>query len=77
MSIDLSGLIEDMHINMIAGFLANIFRLHTGFIYIKLDGVNPQKLDTAIKTILGNDFDVMTRIEKDGLMIQVQPKKKK
>jgi hypothetical protein len=77
MSIDLSNLIEDMHINMIAGFLANIFRLHTGFIYIKLDGVNPQKLEIAIKTILGNDFDIMTRIEKDGLMIQVQPKKKK
>jgi len=26
---------------------------------------------------LAGDFDVMTRIEKDGLMIQVQPKKKK
>ena len=77
MSIDISGLIEDMHINMIAGFLANIFRLHTGFVYINLDGVNPQKLEIAIKTILGNDFDVMTRIEKDGVMIRVQPKKKK
>jgi hypothetical protein len=77
MSIDLSGLIEDMHINMIANFIANVFRLHTGFMYIKLDNVNSQKLEVAIKTILSGDYDVMTRIEKDGLMIQVQPKKKK
>jgi len=77
MSIDLSGIIEDMHMNMVATFLANIFRLHTGFIYIKLDGVNPQKLEAIIKEMLAGDFDVMTRIEKDGLMIQVQPKKKK
>jgi len=45
--------------------------------YIKLDGVNPQKLEAVIKEMLAGDFDVMTRIEKDGLMIQVQPKKKK
>ena len=77
MSIDLSSIIEDMHVNMIASFLASIFRLHTGFIYIKLDGVNPQKLEFIIKEMLANDFDIMTRIEKDGLMIQVQPKKKK
>ena len=77
MSIDLSNIIEDMHVNMVAGFLANIFRLHVGFIYIKLDGINPQKLEAVIKEMLAGDFDVMTRIEKDGLMIQVQPKKKK
>jgi hypothetical protein len=45
--------------------------------YIKIDGINPQKLEAVIKEMLGGDFDVMTRIEKDGLMIQVQPKKKK
>ena len=77
MSIDLSGIIEDMHTNMVAVFLANIFRLHTGFIYIKLEGINPQKLEAVVKETLSNDFDVMTRIEKDGLMIQVQPKRKK
>jgi len=77
MSIDLSGIIEDMHINMVANFIASIFRMHTGFIYIKLDNINPQKLEVVVKELLSNDFDVMTRIEKDGLMIQVQPKKKK
>jgi len=77
MSIDLSGVIEDMHVNMIATFLASIFRLHTGFVYIKLDGINPQKIEAVIKEMLSGDFDVMTKIEKDGLMIQVQPKKKK
>jgi len=77
MSIDLSGIIEDMHMNMVATFLANIFRLHTGFIYIKLDNVNPQKLEAIIREMLASDYDIMTRIEKDGLMIQVQPKKKK
>jgi hypothetical protein len=77
MSIDLSGVIEDMHVNMIATFLASIFRLHTGFVYIKLDGINPQKLEAVIKEMLAGDFDVMTKIERDGLVIQVLPKKKK
>ena len=77
MSIDLTGIIEDMHVNMVANFLASIFRMHTGFMYVKLDNINMQKLETVIKELLANDFDVMTRIEKDGLMIQVQPKKKK
>jgi len=76
MSIDISGIIEDMHINMIANFLASIFRFHYGLIYIKLNGVNPQKLEVAVRMLLGNEFDVMTKIERDGLLIQVQPKKK-
>lgn len=76
MSIDLSGIIEDMHTNMVAHFIASIFRLHTGIMYIKLNGINHQKLEAAVKMLLGNDFEVMTRIERDGLFIQVQPKKK-
>ena len=77
MSIDLTNIIEDMHINLVANFIASIFRMHTGFMYVKLDGINTQKLETVVKEMLSNDFDVMTRIEKDGLAIQVQPKKKK
>jgi hypothetical protein len=76
MSIDLSSIIQDMHINMIANFVVNIFRLHQGYMFIKLDGIDPGKLETAIKTMLGNDFDVKTQIQNGGLAIMVSLKKK-
>ena len=76
MSIDLSGIIQDMHVNMIANFVVNIFRLHQGYMFIKLDGIDPGKLETAIRTMLGNDFDVKTQIQQNGLAIMVTPKKK-
>ena len=76
MSIDLSGIIQDMHVNMIANFVANIFRLHQGYMFIKLDGIDPSKLETAIKSMLGNDFDVKTQIQQGGLAIMVSLKKK-
>jgi hypothetical protein len=76
MSIDLSGIIQDMHVNMIANFVVNIFRLHQGYMFIKLDGIDPSKLESAIKTMLGNDFDVKTQIQQNGLAIMVTPKKK-
>jgi len=76
MSIDLSGIIQDMHVNMIANFVVNIFRLHQGYMYIKLDGIDPSRLETVIKELLGNDFDVKTQIRQNGLEILVTPKKK-
>jgi len=76
MSIDLSGIIQDMHVNMIANFVVNIFRLHQGYMYIKLDGIDPSKLETVIKEMLGNDFDVKTQIRQGGLEIMVSLKKK-
>jgi hypothetical protein len=76
MSIDLSGIIQDMHINMIANFVVNIFRLHQGYMFIKLDGIDPGKLETVIKQLLGNDFDVKTQIQNGGLAIMVSLKKK-
>jgi len=76
MSIDLSGIIQDMHVNMIANFVVNIFRLHQGYMYIKLDDIDPSKLETVIKQLLGNDFDVKTQIRQNGLEILVTPKKK-
>jgi len=76
MSIDLSGIIQDMHVNMIANFVVNIFRLHQGYMFIKLDGIDPSKLETAIRTMLGNDFDIKTQIQNGGLAIMVTPKKK-
>jgi len=76
MSIDLSGIIQDMHVNMLASFVVNIFRLHQGYMFIKLDGIDPGKLETAIRQLLGNDFDVKTQIQQGGLAIMVTPKKK-
>jgi len=72
----LSGIIQDMHVNMIANFIVNIFRLHQGYMFIKLDGIDPGKLENAIKQLLGNDFDVKTQIQQNGLAIMVTPKKK-
>jgi len=72
----LSGIIQDMHVNMIANFVVNIFRLHQGYMYIKLDGIDPSKLETVIRELLGNDFDVKTQIRQNGLEILVTPKKK-
>jgi len=76
MSIDLSGIIQDMHVNMIANFVVNIFRLHQGYMYIKLDGIDPSKLENVVRELLGNDFDVKTQIRQNGLEILVTPKKK-
>jgi len=76
MNIDLSGIIQDMHVNMIANFVVNIFRLHQGYMFIKLDGVDPGKLEIAIRSMLGNEYDVKTEIRQGGLAIMVTPKKK-
>ena len=75
MSVDLSNVINEMHTNMVASFLANIFRLKTGYIYIKLDGIDPQKLGSVLQSMLGNDYDVKMQIEKGGLAVMVSLKK--
>jgi hypothetical protein len=75
MSVDLSNVINEMHTNMVASFLANIFRLKTGYMYIKLDGVDPQKLGNALQGMLGNDYDVKMQVEKGGLAVMVSLKK--
>jgi len=71
----LSNVINEMHTNMVASFLANIFRLKTGYMYIKLDGVDPQKLGNALQGMLGNDYDVKMQVEKGGLAVMVSLKK--
>jgi hypothetical protein len=76
MSIDLSGIIQDMHVNMVANFVVNIFRLHQGYMFIRLDGIDPGKLETVIKEMLGNEYDIKTQIQNGGLAIMVTPKKK-
>jgi len=75
MGVDLSNVINEMHTNMVASFLANIFRLKTGYMYIKLDGVDPQKLGNALQGMLGNDYDVKMQVEKGGLAVMVSLKK--
>jgi hypothetical protein len=75
MSVDLSNVINEMHTNMVASFLANIFRLKSGYIYIKLDGVDPQKLGNALQGMLGSDYDVKMQVEKGGLAVMVSLKK--
>jgi len=75
MSVDLSNVINEMHTNMVASFLANIFRLKTGYVYVKLDGVDPQKLGNALQGMLGNDYDVKMQVEKGGLAVMVSLKK--
>ncbi|MFP3214693.1 MAG: hypothetical protein RXR18_05770 [Nitrososphaeria archaeon] len=68
-------MINELHTNMVASFLANIFRLKTGYIYIKLDGVDPQKLGNALQGLIGNDYDVKMQVEKGGLAVMVSLKK--
>jgi len=75
MSVDLSNVINEMHTNMVASFLANIFRLKTGYVYIKLDGIDPQKLGNALQGLIGNDYDVKMQVEKGGLAVMVSLKK--
>ncbi len=71
MSVDLSNVINEMHTNMVASFLANIFRLKTGYVFIKLDGIDPQKLGNALQGLIGNDYDVKMQVEKGGLAVMV------
>jgi len=75
MSVDLSNVINEMHTNMVASFLANIFRLKTGYVFIKLDGIDPQKLGNALQGLIGNDYDVKMQVEKGGLAVMVSLKK--
>ena len=75
MSVDLSNVITEMHTNMVASFLANIFRLKTGYVFIKLDGIDPQKLGNVLQGMLGNDYDVKMQVEKGGLAVMVSLKK--
>jgi len=71
----LSNVINELHTNMVASFLANIFRLKTGYVYIKLDGIDPQKLGNALQGLIGNDYDVKMQVEKGGLAVMVSLKK--
>jgi len=71
----LSNVINEMHTNMVASFLANIFRLKTGYVYIKLDGIDPQKLGNVLQSMIGNDYDVKMQVEKGGLAVMVSLKK--
>jgi len=71
----LSNVINEMHTNMVASFLANIFRLKTGYVFIKLDGIDPQKLGNALQGLIGNDYDVKMQVEKGGLAVMVSLKK--
>jgi hypothetical protein len=75
MSVDLSNVINEMHTNMVASFLANIFRLKTGYVFVKLDGIDPQKLGSVLQSLIGNDYDVKMQVEKGGLAIMVSLKK--
>ncbi len=75
MSVDLSNVINELHTNMVASFLANIFRLKTGYVFIKLDGIDPQKLGNALQGLIGNDYDVKMQVEKGGLAVMVSLKK--
>jgi len=75
MGVDLSNVINEMHTNMVASFLANIFRLKTGYVYVKLDGIDPQKLGSVLQSMLGNDYDVKMQVEKGGLAVMVSLKK--
>jgi hypothetical protein len=75
MSVDLSNVINELHTNMVASFLANIFRLKTGYVYVKLDGIDPQKLGNALQGLIGNDYDVKMQVEKGGLAVMVSLKK--
>ncbi len=71
----MSNVINELHTNMVASFLANIFRLKTGYVFIKLDGVDPQKLGNALQGLIGNDYDVKMQVEKGGLAVMVSLKK--
>ena len=71
----MSNVINELHTNMVASFLANIFRLKTGYVYIKLDGIDPQKLGNALQGLIGNDYDVKMQVEKGGLAVMVSLKK--
>jgi hypothetical protein len=75
MSVDLSNVINEMHTNMVASFLANIFRLKTGYVFVKLDGIDPQKLGNVLQSMIGNDYDVKMQVEKGGLAVMVSLKK--
>ena len=71
----MSNVINELHTNMVASFLANIFRLKTGYVYVKLDGIDPQKLGNALQGLIGNDYDVKMQVEKGGLAVMVSLKK--
>ncbi len=71
----MSNVINELHTNMVASFLANIFRLKTGYVFIKLDGIDPQKLGNALQGLIGNDYDVKMQVEKGGLAVMVSLKK--
>ncbi len=75
--IDMSGIVEDMYVNVIANSLATIFRLKHGYIFINLQGINLDKLDSAIHLLLDSDFNVQTKKRNNGLEIMVSPKQSK
>ena len=65
----LQNLTKDFVHTYLASQLASVLRMANGYIYVRLDGVDPKMLEDKLKALLGREGDLKTQISRGGLEV--------
>lgn len=65
----LQNLTKDFVHTFLANQVAAVFRMADGYIYIKLNGVDPQLLQSKLQQVLSKEGDLKMQITRGGLEI--------
>jgi hypothetical protein len=65
----LQNLTKDFVHTYLASQIAAVLRMANGYIYVRLDGVDPKVLEDKLKAVLGKEGDLKTQISRGGLEV--------
>jgi hypothetical protein len=65
----LQNLTKDFVHTYLASQIAAILRMANGYIYVRLDGIDPKMLEDKLKAVLGKEGDLKTQISRGGLEV--------
>jgi hypothetical protein len=65
----LQNLTKDFVHTYLASQIAAVLRMANGYIYVRLDGVDPKTLEDKLKAVLGKEGDLKTQISRGGLEV--------
>jgi hypothetical protein len=65
----LQNLTKDFVHTYLASQIAAVLRMANGYIYVRLDGIDPKMLEDKLKAVLGKEGDLKTQISRGGLEI--------
>jgi hypothetical protein len=65
----LQNLTKDFVHTYLAGQIAAVLRMANGYIYVRLDGIDPKMLEDKLKAVLGKEGELKTQISRGGLEV--------